>query len=145
MPIIRSMLAIGRRGQLGLSGVLPWEGNDDPEYQADVARFFEATLGHVLICGPVTARSVPASARTDRTVVEVRSWMVPEEVLARFPGRVVYIGGGPAVWTAYAHLIQHWDITRLPYDGDADRYFDPRWLIPQPHYERGTRQGSKPD
>ena len=21
-----------------------------------------------------------------------------------------------------------WDITRLPYDGEADRYFDPNWL-----------------
>ena len=42
--------------------------------------------------------------------------------------RVVFIGGGPAVWTAYARLIQHWDITRLPYDGPADRWFDPAWL-----------------
>ena len=33
-----------------------------------------------------------------------------------------------AVWAAYAHLIRHWDITRLPYDGEADRYFDPNWL-----------------
>jgi dihydromethanopterin reductase len=23
----------------------------------------------------------------------------------------------------------HWDITRLPYDGPADRWFDPRWLL----------------
>ena len=29
---------------------------------------------------------------------------------------------------AYAHLIRHWDVTRLPYDGEADRYFDPNWL-----------------
>ena len=38
--IVRSMIAIGQSGQLGLNGVLPWEGNTDPLYTADVARFF---------------------------------------------------------------------------------------------------------
>ena len=42
-----------------------------------------------------------------------------------FPERVVFIGGGPPVWTAFADLIRIWDITRLPYDGEADRWFDP--------------------
>jgi len=23
----------------------------------------------------------------------------------------------------------HWDITRLPYDGPADTWFDPKWLV----------------
>jgi dihydromethanopterin reductase len=39
------------------------------------------------------------------------------------------IGGGPPVWETYAPFIRHWDITRLPYDGDADRWFDPAWLV----------------
>jgi len=42
---------------------------------------------------------------------------------------VVYVGGGPPVWETYAPLIRHWDITRLPYDGEADRWFDPAWLV----------------
>jgi dihydromethanopterin reductase len=33
------------------------------------------------------------------------------------------------VWDVYAPFIRHWDVTRLPYDGDADRWFDPRWLV----------------
>jgi dihydromethanopterin reductase len=33
------------------------------------------------------------------------------------------------VWDVYAPLIRHWDITRLPYDGEADRWFDPKWLV----------------
>ena len=45
------------------------------------------------------------------------------------PGRVVFIGGGPPVWDVYARYIEHWDITRLPYDGEADRWFDPAWLV----------------
>ncbi|WP_181706378.1 dihydrofolate reductase [Chthonobacter rhizosphaerae] len=129
MADVRSMCAIGLRGQLGLNGWLPWEGDRRPEFVADVERFFELTRGHVLIAGPRTVASVPDWAREERTVVEIRSHMVPEEVIARFKGRRVFVGGGPSVWAAYAHLIQVWDITRLPYDGPADRWFDPAWLV----------------
>jgi dihydromethanopterin reductase len=126
---VRSMCAIGLRGQLGLGGVMPWEGNKGPEYIADVKRFFEMTHGHVIMAGPQTYRSIPAFAFEDRTIVELRSHMVPEEMIARFPGRAIFIGGGPPVWDAYAHLIRHWDVTRLPYDGEADRWFNPAWLV----------------
>ena len=128
MADVRAMCAIGRRGQLGLRGQLPWEGATGAEYRADVARFWEVTRGHVLLAGPVTVGSIPDFAHEDRTIVELRSDMDPHATLARFPSRTVYIGGGPPVWAAYARLIGHWDITRLPYDGEADRWFDPAWL-----------------
>lgn len=126
---VRAMCAIGQRGQLGLGGRLPWEGARGREYVADVERFFEMTRGHVLLAGPRTVASVPDFAKADRTVVAIRSSEAPEEVLARYAGRVVFIGGGPPVWDAYARFIRHWDITRLPYDGDADRWFKPGWLV----------------
>ena len=44
------------RGQLGLNGRLPWEGNKGREYVADVARFFDMTRGHVIIAGPAHHR-----------------------------------------------------------------------------------------
>ncbi len=128
-PDVRSMCAIGQRGQLGLNGLLPWEGNKAPEYVADVKRFFERTRGHVIMAGPQTCRSFPAFAHEERTIVELRSHMVPEEMIARFCDRVVFIGGGPPVWDAYAHLIRHWDVTRLSYNGEADRWFNPAWLL----------------
>lgn len=129
MTDVRTVLAIGGRGQLGLLGQMPWEGARGREFVADVERFFDLTRGHVLIAGPRTFASIPPFAFDDRTIVEIRSTMAPEAVLARFPDRVVYIGGGPAVWTAYARFIRHWDINRLPYDGPADRWFDPAWLV----------------
>ncbi len=134
MTDVRAMCAIGLRGQLGLHGSMPWEGERGAVFRRDVERFFEATRGHVLVAGPRTCRSIPAFAREHLTVVEIRSSMKPKDTLARFPGRVVYVGGGPPVWASYAHLIQHWDITRLPYDGEADRWFDPAWLC-------GARKG----
>ena|SRR5712671_5853957 len=72
MPEVRAMCAIGRRGQLGLNGRMPWEGAKGPEYTADVQRFFELTRGHVILLGPRTYRSVPAFAHEDRTVVAIR-------------------------------------------------------------------------
>ena len=107
--------ALGRQQGRGV----PW-----PTY----SDFWDQTRGHVILAGPTTARSIPRFAHADRTIVELRSGVMPEEVLSRFPGRVVFIGGGPPVWAAWARLIQHWDITRLPYDGEADRWFDPAWL-----------------
>lgn len=133
MADVRSMCAIGASGQLGLNGVLPWEGDKRPEFVADVARFFDMTRGHVLIAGPKTIEAVPEWAFKDRTIDIIRSHMNPEEVLARYEGRVVFVGGGPPVWDIYARFIRHWDITRLPYDGPADRWFDPKWLTAGMH------------
>jgi len=128
MANVRAMLAIGMRGQLGLNGHLPWEGATGRAFKDDVARFFEVTRGHVLIAGPRTVSTVPPAAAADRTVVAIRSTKAPEDAIAEFKDRIIYIGGGPAVWRSYAHLIRHWDITRLPYDGPADRWFDASWL-----------------
>ncbi|MBV8567963.1 MAG: dihydrofolate reductase [Methylobacteriaceae bacterium] len=135
MADVRSMCAIGKHGQLGLNGKLPWEGTRAREFREDVQRFFEMTKGHVLLCGPRTRRSIPQFAYADRTIFEIRSSMPPAETIAMFPNRVIYIGGGPPVWSAYASFIRHWDITRLPYDGEADRFFDPAWLC-------GVRNGN---
>jgi dihydromethanopterin reductase len=129
LPVVRSICAIGQRGQLGLGGRLPWEGERGREFVADVERFFEITRGHVLLAGPRTIGSLPEFARRDRTVAVIRSGERPEDVVLRYPGRVIFIGGGPPVWDAYARFISHWDITRLPYDGDADRWFNPEWLV----------------
>ena len=126
---VRAMCAIGQRGQLGLNGRLPWEGNTDPLFVEDVTRFFAETQGHVLIAGPKTVESVPEFAFRDRTIDIIRSHEDPKEVLARYAGRRVFVGGGVAVWNVYAPFIQQWDITRLPYDGEADRWFDPAWLV----------------
>jgi len=128
--IVRVVCAIGQSGQMGLEGRLPWEGDRSPVYKADVARFFDITRGHVLAAGPKTIASVPEFARTDRELFVLRSSMAPEALFERFAGRIVYIGGGPAVWDVYAPFVSHWDITRLPYDGPADRWFDPQWLKP---------------
>ena len=127
MVDVRVICAIGKQGQLGLNGRLPWEGNPGTEYKADVQRFFALTRGHVVIAGPRTIASFP-DRLVLKTLVEIHAADEPDAILKRYCDRVVHVGGGPRVWNAYAHLIRHWDVTRLPYDGEADRYFDPNWL-----------------
>jgi len=136
MADVRVICAIGRSGQLGLGGQLPWERRPERVFTEDVERFFEITRGHVLIAGPKTVASFPSFARSDRVIVEIRSSDHPEEVLSRFPNRVVYVGGGPAVWDVYAPYVRHWDINTLPYDGEADTWFNPAWLV-----AAGSRRG----
>jgi dihydromethanopterin reductase len=135
---VRAITAIGLSGQFGLRGRLPWEGNRGREYVADVERFFDLTRGHVLIMGRRTFTAVPDFAFKDRDIVEIHASDRPEDVLARFPSRVVFIGGGPPVYAAYAPFIRHWDINRLPYDGEADRWFDPGWLVAGGHRARAA-------
>ncbi len=130
MADIRAICAIGQRGQLGLNGRLPWEGKQGREYVADVARFFEVTRGHVIIAGPRTIASIPRFAYDDRTICEIRSESILAEVLA----------GSPIAWFLSAagrrcgrpmppRSATDPDITRLPDDGEADRWFDPAWLV----------------
>ena len=96
---VRAVIAIGLRGQFGLRGRLPWEGNRGREYVADVERFFELTREG----GPPQ----PDFAFKDRDILEIHASDRPEDVLARFPSRVVFIGGGPLVYAAYAPFIHH--------------------------------------
>jgi len=72
--------------------------------------------GQVLIMGRHTFSAVPDLAFKDRDIVEIHASDRPEDVPARFPSRIVFIGGGPPNYAAYAPSIRHWDINRLPYD-----------------------------
>jgi dihydromethanopterin reductase len=108
-------------------------GQSRPRYVADVERFFELTRGHVFIMGHRTFTSAPYFAFKDRDIVEIHASDRPEDMTERFPSRVVFIGGGPPVYAAYAPFIRHWDINRLPYDREADRWFDPARLVAGGH------------
>ncbi len=137
---VRAMCAIGLSGQLGLDGRLPWEGVQEPPFQRDVERFFELTRGHVLMAGERTLASVPERCRENLTLVELHSHMDPKEMLRSYRSRRIFIGGGPPIWAAYAPYIRTWDVTRLPYDGPADRWFDPAWLTAAVASARGQAQ-----
>ena len=125
MEDIRAICAIGQRV---INGRLPWERNKGREYVADVARFFEVTRGHVLIAGPRTIASFPASPT--RTAPSGNPLGEASRRVARLVSRPRNIRGRrPSGVEGLRPFIRHWDITRLPYDGEADRGFDPVRLV----------------
>jgi dihydromethanopterin reductase len=91
VSLCKSPTCIGLSGQFGLRGRLPWEGNRDREYVADVERFFDLTRGQVLIMGRRTFSAVPDLAFKDRDIVEI----CLRQAGGRAGARVVFIGGGP--------------------------------------------------
>ena len=86
------------------------------------------TRGHVILAGPATFHSIPDFARAERTIVELRSGAPTGGHARPFRRPHRLYRRRAAGLAAYARLIGHWDITRLPYDGEADRWFDPAWL-----------------
>ena len=77
MPEVRAMCAIGRRGQLGLNGRMPWEGAKGPEFTADVQRFFELREA-TSFARPPDLSLRPSFSHEDRTVVAIRSSERPQ-------------------------------------------------------------------
>jgi len=97
---VRAIVAIGRRGQLGLAGRMPWEGAKGEAYVADVQRFFDVTRGHVLVAGPRTIASVPRFAYADRTIEVIRSATVNAAKVVKQEGKLGVVEAG-----AHADLI----------------------------------------
>lgn len=117
MADVRAICAIGQRGQIGLNGELPWEGNPGPRVRCRCrtllrgdARPRHARRGpHHLHPAPLHAIRPHAMRRAVHRSPRRRSPFLRP--------CAIYVAGGPAVWEAYAGFIRHWDINRLPYDG----------------------------
>jgi dihydrofolate reductase len=126
MPDVRLIAAIGVRGQLGLDGVLPW-GSDI----GDLPWFRKQTMGGVVILGSRTYREV--GPLQGRIPFIFKRDLGPTNVIARcvdlWPGRTIWIAGGAKTYAAFAALCTRFVITRIAYDGPADTWFDPAWLM----------------
>lgn len=129
--------AVGRRGQLGLGGALPWHNKEDLRW------FRQTTEGHVLVMGRKTAVSLLAvdvergiigqpnagavygwSGRT----VHVMSRAEPVSVVvAKYDHRIIFVAGGETVYRLWMPYVERCYITRIDYDGPADVWMPPLW------------------
>jgi dihydromethanopterin reductase len=126
---IRLIAAVGRSGQIGLDGRLPWSD------QSDMKSFRDATMGCGLIMGARTASNIRSlegryvwkwhgadpGGFLDRVAGEVH----------RFPGTiqrdVLWIAGGAATYAAFWPFVRTAVITQVDYDGPADTFMPPLW------------------
>ena len=64
-----------------------------------------------MIAGPRTIASFPDWARSERTLVEIHAADEPDAILKSYCDRVVYVGGGPPVWSIPAPKAVLHDVT----------------------------------
>lgn len=122
---VRLIAAVGRRGQLGLDGRLPWH---DPE---DLRWFREQTMGGVVVLGGRTWAAMPYLP--GRQVVRDLSYVAPQDFVHNIaywqPEKTIWIAGGAKTYARWltSGLVRRAVITFIDYDGPADTWMPPIW------------------
>lgn len=124
MKQIYLIAAVGRHGQLGLGGRLPWR---DPE---DLRFFKMMTTGGQVIVGRGTIDQLPMLH--GRKVLVDNKAFTPEAFLEEHTDAdsPVWIAGGAKTYARYMHLIRRFFVTKVDFDGDADVWMPPLWQQP---------------
>jgi dihydromethanopterin reductase len=117
---VNLIAAIGKRGQLGLDGKLPWHA------AADLAFFRRMTMGAAVIVGRGTRPVLPNLP--GRQVFTFGRENTPKGVLdliaMQYKGWPVWIIGGAETYRAFAPFINGLRlISVVDYDGPADAWF----------------------
>lgn len=132
---VRIIAAIGRSGQIGLNGGLPWEKDIllQDMMKVDLEHFKKVTMGDVLLMGARTVNARKLWRLPGRHVIpwhgsDPKEFMLRSVIGARHLGRgsgaTVWIAGGAYTYKAFADLCTAPPlITHMPYDGPADAYF----------------------
>lgn len=138
---VRLIAAVGRSGQIGLDGKLPWED------KADLKWFAETTAGGYIIVGGVTYKSTPDFKTHNRVKIGWGRDVDPYGLLATFhqmdPKRPLWIAGGARTYEAFMPFVRRFYIARIDYDGPADTFMPPLWSVshgPDPKEEGYTFQ-----
>lgn len=123
---VNLIAAVGRNGELGLAGALPWH---HPE---DLAWFRRMTDGGVLVMGERTVRSLPAGFEAgSRKIVSwgglIMPWATLRSIERQFPTREVWIAGGAHTYRSFLPHVERVYLSRIPYDGPADTFMPELW------------------
>lgn len=118
--MVNLIAAVGKRGQLGLNGKLPWR---DPE---DLRWFRLMTQNGIVIIGGNTLQKLPPLP--DRLVVGWGRGIEPGSLLDNLremaPGKNIWIAGGARTYEAFMPFVRRSFITHVDYDGEADTWLD---------------------
>lgn len=136
--------AVGKNGQIGLEGKIPWR------VHADLAHFRALTLGGTVLVGRKTFESMgPLKGRKVVVVSSVpvagADVVVSDPFSSDLPDRGLFVCGGSAIYRAYLDVADRMVLSRVEYDGPADAFFpsdediaDAGWLpIGSPRREAG--------
>ena len=139
MPDICMIAAVGKSGQLGLKGTLPWQDAGDLRW------FREMTRDGFMIAGtrtfedmckklPITKDSSRDVQHTSagRTLYRDPGFIAPEQVIAEgdLYGRTIWIVDGARTYLRWMHLVRRFYISKAIvngewYDGPSDVLMPP--------------------
>ncbi|HEY2846915.1 MAG TPA: dihydrofolate reductase [Pyrinomonadaceae bacterium] len=136
--MIIGIVAITKNFAIGRDGKLPWH------YTVDLKFFKETTIGHTVVMGARTWRSIgrPLPNRTNVVLSRSDQLVLPESVkLARTKGEALmrestgdadadtFIIGGREIFALFADDIDRWIITEVPMAiDDADTFMPADFL-----------------
>lgn len=122
---ITIVAAVGRSGQIGLEGRIPWR------VPGDMKHFRELTAGGTVLVGRKTFESM--GKLKGRNVIVVSRSMVPGADMvvsscvlpdaAVYGKRGLFVCGGAGVYRTYLKHADRMVLSRVDYDGPADTYF----------------------
>lgn len=133
--MINLIAAVGKDGQIGLKGGLPWANEPALEtiMELDMLWFRRMTADGVLLIGRRTY-----SAMADRGFMledrKLAIWsteivMTPgrylSELMSMWRGREIWICGGATVYETFMPFVQRHYIASIPYSGEADTFMPP--------------------
>jgi dihydromethanopterin reductase len=128
---IKLIAAVGKSGQLGLDGGLPWT----TMFPEDRIEFRKRTTGGIVIVGARTWPTVMHLQDThDRAFLHDDIKVTPEAFLELYriePDHTVWIAGGAKTYLRWLHLVTERVITVLDFDGPADTFMPPEIWSPQ--------------
>ena len=117
--MLEAIVAIGRNGQIGLNGELPWHDTSDLRW------FRDMTMGKTLIVGANTAEKLPPLHGRELIIWTRENFYDIMDELKILNAVVI---GGAATYKKFAPHINRWHIGRIDYDGQADTFFDRNWI-----------------
>ncbi|QGZ14223.1 dihydrofolate reductase [Rhizobium phage RL2RES] len=123
---INLIAAIGKSGQIGLNGGLPWQSSDDLRW------FKSMTMDSLMIAGYRTYQTVKHLDRTYGRVLILDDEAITPDFLRGLAEQRVHDGafiiGGAKTYTRWMPYIDRFYISRIDYDGPADTFFpDVNW------------------
>lgn len=119
--------AVGRSGQMGLKGELPWKNSPvirvQDQMKADLRLFRHLTFGKDLIMGERTAKNLKLDGRT----VHVYRGEDPAKYMHDLEKQGIeelWIAGGAFTYAQFAIYVNHLKlISFIDFNGHADTYF----------------------
>jgi dihydrofolate reductase len=125
--MIHLIAAVARNGVIGAGNTLPWR------LPADLKRFKQLTMGHVLVMGRKTWDSIGRALPGRTTIVVTRQagWRAEgaevagslDEALARANGREVFVAGGAEIYAQALPRADRLHLTRIEGDFEGDVRF----------------------